>query len=98
LVNVLQHFPRHYTQDNILLKSSLQLFYPYRLHIMNILYKEKEATFGELRKRLDISEGSIHSHFRYLEKDKLVTYRKEFRNRRATTIYSITEKGINIKK
>jgi DNA-binding PadR family transcriptional regulator len=62
---------------------------------MNILYKEKEITFGELRKRLDISEGSLHSHFRYLEKDKLVTYRKEFRNRRATTIYSITEKGID---
>ena len=38
---------------------------------MNILFKEKEITFGELRKRLDISEGSLHSHFRYLEKDKL---------------------------
>jgi DNA-binding MarR family transcriptional regulator len=50
--------------------------------------------FGELRKRLELSEGSLHSHFRYLEKDKLVTYRKEFRNRRATTIYSITEKGM----
>ena len=38
--NVLQHFPKHYTQDNILLKSSLQLFYPYRLHIMNIYLKK----------------------------------------------------------
>ena len=71
-------FPRHHTQDNILLKSSLQLFYPYRLHIMNILFKENEITFGELIKRLDISEGSLHNHFRYLEKDKIVTYRKEF--------------------
>ncbi|HEY6586755.1 MAG TPA: transcriptional regulator [Nitrososphaeraceae archaeon] len=79
----------------MLLKSSLQLFYPYRLHIMNILFKENEITFRELRKRLDISEGTLHNHFRYLEKDKIVTYRKEFRNRRATTIYSITEKGID---
>ena len=45
---------------------------------MNILFKENEFTFGELRKRLDISEGSLHNHFRYLEKDKIVTYRKEF--------------------
>ena len=62
---------------------------------MNILFKENEITFGELRKRLDISEGSLHNHFRYLEKDKIVTYRKEFREEERTTIYSITEKGID---
>jgi len=93
MVNVLQHYPSSYSKDNILLQSSTQLFYPYRLHIMSILFKENEITFGELKKRLDISTGSLHSHFRYLEKDKLVTYRKEFRGRTATTIYLITEKG-----
>ena len=95
MVNVLQHYPSHYSKDNILLQSSTQLFYPYRLHIMSILFKETEVTFGELKKRLDISTGSLHSHFRYLEKDNLVTFRKEFRDRTATTIYSITEKGID---
>ena len=62
---------------------------------MSILFKEKEITFGELTKRLDISTGSLHSHFRYLEKNKLVTYRKEFIDRKPHTIYSITEKGMN---
>lgn len=33
--------------------------------------------------------------FRYIEKDKQVTDKKEFRNRRATTIYSITQKEID---
>jgi hypothetical protein len=50
MVNVLQHYPSCYSKDNILLQSSTQLFYPYRLHIMSILFKETEGTFGELKK------------------------------------------------
>ena len=93
MTNTLQHFPKHYTQDNILLQSSLQLFYPYRLHIMNILHKEKEIDFITLRNRLCISDGGLQSHFRYLEKDNLITVRKEFSGRKPHTVYSITEKG-----
>lgn len=36
-----------------------------------------------------------YSHFRYLEKDNLVTERKEFLDRKPHKIYSITEKGID---
>ena len=36
-----------------------------------------------------------YSHFRYLEKDNLVTVRKEFWDRKPHKIYSITEKGID---
>ena len=62
---------------------------------MNILFREKEIDFVTLRNRIGISDGGLQSHFRYLEKDKLVTVRKEFRGRKPHTIYSITEKGIN---
>ena len=95
MVNRLQHFPTHYSKDNILLQSSIQLFYPYRLHIMNILFKEKQSDFITLKKRLDISNGSLNSHLRYLEKDNLITLEKEFRNRKTFTTYFITEKGID---
>lgn len=95
MTNTLQNFPKSFNQDNILLQSSLQLFYPYRLHMMNILYKENEIDFVTLRNRLGISDGGLQSHFRYLEKDNLVTVRKEFQGRKPHTIYSITEKGIN---
>ena len=61
---------------------------------MNILYKEKEIDFVTLRNRIGISDGGLQSHFRYLEKDNLVTVRKEFRGRKPHTIYSVTEKGI----
>jgi len=47
-----------------------------------------------IKKKLDISKGSLHCHFRYLEKNNLVSYRKEFRGITATTIYSITEKDL----
>jgi len=50
MVNVLQHYPSRYSKDNILLQSSTQLFYPYRLHIMSILFKETEITFGIKKK------------------------------------------------
>ena len=61
---------------------------------MNILFREKEIDFVTLRNRLGISDGGLQSHFRYLEKDNLVTVRKEFRGRKPHTIYSVTEKGI----
>lgn len=61
--------------------------------MMNILYKEKEIDFVTLKKRIGISDGGLQSHFRYLEKDNLVTVRKEFSGRKPHTVYSITEKG-----
>ena len=38
------------------------------MHIMDILFREKEIDFVTLRNRLGISEGGLQSHFRYLEK------------------------------
>ena len=62
----------------ILLQSSNQLFYPYKLLIMNILYKEKEINIVTLRTRLSISDGGLQSHFRYLKKDNLVHTEENF--------------------
>ncbi len=61
---------------------------------MTILLREKEIDFVTLRNRLGILDGRLQSHFRYLEKDNLVTVRKEFLGRKPHTIYSITENGI----
>ena len=60
---------------------------------MTILLREKEIDFVTLRKRIGISDGGLQRHFRYLEKDNLVTVRKEFSGRKPHTVYSITEKG-----
>ena len=60
---------------------------------MNILFKEIEINFVKLRNRLNISDGSLFSHLKYLEKENLIDVKKEFRDRKPHTIYSITEKG-----
>ncbi len=90
-----KHYPLHFNEDNMLLESPTQLFLPFRLHIMNILYKEKEINFVTLRNRLNISDGSLFSHLKYVEKENLILIKKEFRDRKPITIYSITEKGID---
>jgi DNA-binding HxlR family transcriptional regulator len=79
--------------DNILLEVPNALFVPYRIHIMKILCSEKEISFVKLRDCLQIGDGNLPSHFRYLEKQGFVKYRKEFNGRYPITIYSITEKG-----
>ncbi len=95
MTKYLKHYPLHFNKDNILLESSTQLFLPYRLHILNILYKENEINFVTLRNRLNITDGSLFIHLKYLEKENLITVRKEFRKRKPITIYFITEKGID---
>lgn len=51
MVNRLQHFPTQYNKDNILLQPSIQLFYPYRLHLMNILLR-KTIRFYNAKKEI----------------------------------------------
>ena len=79
--------------DSCLSELPSALFFPTRIHIMKILYIENEISFVKLRDRVKIRDGNLVSHFRYLEKEGFVTYRKTFEGRYPSTIYSITEKG-----
>ncbi|MGZ5490735.1 MAG: transcriptional regulator [Nitrososphaeraceae archaeon] len=42
-----------------------------------------------------IGVGNLVSHLRMLEKDNLITFKKEFRNNKPHTTYSLTEKRID---
>ncbi|MDP9289555.1 MAG: transcriptional regulator [Thermoproteota archaeon] len=81
------------TSDNNLLQLPHALFFPGRIHIMKILYSEGGIPYVELRKRLQIADGSLVANFRYLEKAGFTTYQKQIRGRKTVTTYSITEKG-----
>jgi len=63
-----KHYPLHFNKDNNLFELSTQLYLPFRLHIMNILFKEKEINFVTLRNRLNISDGSLFSHLKYIQR------------------------------
>ena len=39
--------------------------------------------------------ADLQSHLKYLEKGEFITFRKEFRNNKSNTTYSITKKGID---
>jgi|GEM_PF-1281140 DNA-binding PadR family transcriptional regulator len=60
---------------------------------MKISYSEEEITYVELRKRLQIADGSLVANFRYLEKAGFTVSQKQIRGRKTVTTYSITEKG-----
>jgi len=80
--------------ESILLSPS-ELFFPFRLVILKSLYKRKEISFVELQQRLETSSGNLVSHLRILERDNLITFKKEFRNNKPHTTYSLTDKGID---
>ncbi|MGI9011440.1 MAG: transcriptional regulator [Nitrososphaeraceae archaeon] len=42
-----------------------------------------------------IGVGNLVSHLRMLEKDNLITFKKEFRNNKPHTTYFLTEKRID---
>ena len=65
------------------------------MFIVKFLFKEKTISFVDLKNRLGITSGNLVSHLRILEKDSLITFKKEFVNNKPHTTYSITEKGIN---
>ena len=65
-----------------------------RLGIMLILFLKGKASFKELKKSLDTSEGSLSSHIYKLEEKGYVKVIKKFVNKRPFTSVEITEKGI----
>lgn len=79
--------------DNVLLTVNHRLFFPFRIHIMKILYNEGETSFLDVRNRLNITNGNLVSHFRFLIDEDFVTFRKEIVSHRVSTVYSITKKG-----
>ena len=88
MAKYLKYYPLNFNKDNILLESSTQLFLPFRLHIMNILFKEKEIDFVSLRNRLNISDGSLFSHTKFLEKENLLFVRKEFLEKTSYNLFN----------
>ena len=48
-----------------------------------------------MKNKLGITSGNLVSHLRMLQKDDLITFKKEFKNNKPHTTYSITEKGID---
>ena len=64
-----------------------------RLCIMSTLVVNEHMDFNALKELLDVTDGNLASHLKYLEKKEYISYRKEFLARKPNTKYAATDSG-----
>jgi DNA-binding MarR family transcriptional regulator len=64
-----------------------------RLHIMSVLAVNESYDFTSLRELLQVTDGSLATHIKALEKEQYITVSKSFVDRKPSTRYAITAKG-----
>ena len=60
---------------------------------MSILLANQKASFNDLKELLQVTDGNLASHLKYLEKEDYITVKKRFIDRKPNTIYEITDAG-----
>ena len=71
-----------------------ELFNPYRLLILTILYRMDFLSFTQLKELTKVSsDGNLASHLRYLEDHKLIAVHKSFAGRYPKRFYELTANG-----
>ena len=64
-----------------------------RTQIVAYLVGRGEATFSDLKRVLDISDGNLDSHLKKLTEVAYVVSRKDTSNPRQQTVYTLTKTG-----
>lgn len=64
-----------------------------RLQIMSVLVSNDSFDFNSLKELLDITDGNLATHIKALEKEKYLSIKKSFVDRKPNTKYKVTEKG-----
>ena len=64
-----------------------------RLAICLLLSRNDSMRFSRLKELLEETDGSLGAHLLKLEKEGYVAVRKEFRDRKPVTWYSLTRRG-----
>ena len=69
------------------------LHQPLRTRIVAYLSTRGEATFSELKKLLEVTDGNLEAHIKKLRAAEYVTTHKEKGEGRPQTFYRLTETG-----
>jgi DNA-binding MarR family transcriptional regulator len=64
-----------------------------RLGIMSALMVNSQVSFNDLKEILELTDGNLASHLKYLENEDYVSVHKSFVNRKPNTVYTITDAG-----
>ena len=67
-----------------------------RLQIMSVLIANESYDFNSLKEIVSVTDGSMASHMKALEKEKYVSVSKSFIERKPNTRYKITLQGRNV--
>ena len=67
-----------------------------RLQIMSVLMANDSYEFNALKEIIGITDGSLASHIKALEREKYISVTKSFKDRKPNTRYKATERGRTI--
>src|SRR3972149_2327487 len=75
-------------------KLPSELFNPFRLLILNSLYRMDFLSFSQLKSTIkNISDGNLSSHLKYLEKDGYISVQKRKAGRYSKQFFQLTADG-----
>lgn len=66
-----------------------------RLQILSVLMANDAYDFNSLKELLKITDGSLATHIKALEREKYISTTKSFIDRKPNTKYKATDKGKN---
>lgn len=66
-----------------------------RLQILSVLMANDGYDFNSLKELLKITDGSLATHIKALEREKYISTTKSFIDRKPNTKYKATDKGKN---
>ncbi|HEU5289570.1 MAG TPA: transcriptional regulator [Cyclobacteriaceae bacterium] len=67
-----------------------------RLQIMSVLIANESYDFNSLKEVIGLTDGSIASHMKALEKEKYISISKSFIDKKPNTKYKATERGRSV--
>lgn len=64
-----------------------------RLRIMSVLMVNENYDFNSFKELLDVTDGNLASHLKFLEKQDFIIVKKAFVGRKTQTTYEATKAG-----
>ena len=64
-----------------------------RLQIVSVLMANESGDFNSIKELLSLTDGSLATHIKALEREKYITVIKSFVDRKPNTKYKATERG-----
>ncbi len=64
-----------------------------RLQIVSVLMANESSDFNSIKELLSLTDGSLATHIKALEREKYITVLKTFVDRKPNTRYKATERG-----